>query len=53
VHQKILDHLSETIMLFDNDLKLTYINSAGEILFADSAATSSVTPSNSFLTILI
>ena len=37
MHQNILDHLSETIMLFDNDLKLTYINSAGEILFADSA----------------
>ncbi len=37
MHQKILDHLSETIMLFDNDLKLTYINTAGEILFADSA----------------
>ncbi|MEO1867916.1 MAG: nitrogen regulation protein NR(II) [Methylococcales bacterium] len=37
MHQKILDHLSETIMLFNDDLKLTYINTAGEILFADSA----------------
>ncbi|WP_305907020.1 nitrogen regulation protein NR(II) [Methylomarinum sp. Ch1-1] len=36
-HKKILDHLNEAILLFDNELNLTYINSAGEILFADSA----------------
>ncbi len=34
---KILDHLNEAILLFNNELKLIYINSAGEILFADSA----------------
>ena len=37
-HQnKILDHLNEAILLFNNELTLTYINSAGEMLFADSA----------------
>lgn len=37
MHNKILDQLSETILLFNRELKLTYINTAGEILFADSA----------------
>ena len=35
--KKILDHLNETILLFDRELKLNYINTAGEILFADSS----------------
>jgi len=34
---KILDHLNEAILLFNNELKLIYINSMGEIIFADSA----------------
>ena len=37
MHKKILDHLNEAILLFNQDLHLTYINPAGEILFADSA----------------
>ncbi len=37
VHKKILDHLNEAILLFNQDLCLSYINPAGEILFADSA----------------
>ncbi len=37
MHKKILDHLNVAILLFDKDLHLTYINPAGEILFADSA----------------
>ena len=37
MHNQILDQLSEAILLFNRDLKLTYINTAGEILFADSA----------------
>lgn len=37
VYKKILDHLNEAILLFNNDLLLTYINPAGEILLADSA----------------
>lgn len=37
MHKKILDHLNEAILLFDQNLILTYINSAGEILLADSA----------------
>ncbi|WGS84586.1 nitrogen regulation protein NR(II) [Methylomonas sp. UP202] len=37
MHKKILDHLNEAILLFDRDLLLTYINPAGEMLFADSA----------------
>jgi two-component system nitrogen regulation sensor histidine kinase GlnL len=36
VHKKILDHLNEAILLFDKDLRLTYINPAGEMLLADS-----------------
>ncbi|QPK63257.1 nitrogen regulation protein NR(II) [Methylomonas sp. LL1] len=37
MYKKILDHLNEAILLFDRDLRLTYINPAGEMLFADSA----------------
>jgi two-component system, NtrC family, nitrogen regulation sensor histidine kinase GlnL len=37
VHKKILDHINEAILLFDKDLRLTYINPAGEMLLADSA----------------
>ena len=37
MHKKILDHLNEAILLFDKDLRLGYINPAGEMLFADSA----------------
>jgi two-component system nitrogen regulation sensor histidine kinase GlnL len=37
VYKKILEHLNEAILLFDRNMLLTYINPAGEILFADSA----------------
>jgi len=37
VHQKILAHLNGAILLFNRQLILTYINTAGEILLADSA----------------
>jgi len=37
VYKKILEHLNEAVLLFDRQLKLTYINTAGEVLFADSA----------------
>jgi two-component system nitrogen regulation sensor histidine kinase GlnL len=37
VYKKILDHINEAILLFDGDLQLSYINPAGEMLFADSA----------------
>jgi len=37
VYKKILDHLNEAVLLFNKDFRLTYINPAGEILFADSA----------------
>ncbi len=37
MHKKILDHLNQAILLFDYRLILTYINTAGEILLADSA----------------
>jgi two-component system, NtrC family, nitrogen regulation sensor histidine kinase GlnL len=37
VLKKILDHLNESILLFDSELTLRYINTAGEILFADSS----------------
>jgi two-component system, NtrC family, nitrogen regulation sensor histidine kinase GlnL len=33
----VLDHLNIAILVFKNDLTLIYINSAGEVLFADSA----------------
>jgi two-component system nitrogen regulation sensor histidine kinase GlnL len=34
---RILDNLATAVMLFDNRLNLIYVNSAGEILLADSA----------------
>jgi two-component system, NtrC family, nitrogen regulation sensor histidine kinase GlnL len=37
VHKKILDNLSEAILLFDTGLKLVYINTTGEVMFGDSA----------------
>lgn len=37
MHKKILAHLNEAILLFNNQLVLTYINTAGEILLKDSA----------------
>lgn len=37
VYEKILEHINEAILLFNKELKLTYINSAGEVLLADSA----------------
>lgn len=37
VHKKILAHLNEAILLFDQQLVLTYINTAGEVLLDDSA----------------
>ncbi len=36
MHQKILDSLNEAVLLFNQHLKLIYINNAGEILFDDS-----------------
>jgi two-component system nitrogen regulation sensor histidine kinase GlnL len=36
-YQHILDNLSHAVMMFDADLKLDYINPAGEMLFAVSA----------------
>jgi two-component system nitrogen regulation sensor histidine kinase GlnL len=36
VHKNILSHLTEAVLLFNRNLELTYINSAGEILLADS-----------------
>jgi two-component system nitrogen regulation sensor histidine kinase GlnL len=37
MHKKILDHLNQAILLFNQQLILTYINTSGEILLADSA----------------
>ncbi|CAA9891568.1 sensory histidine kinase in two-component regulatory system with GlnG [Candidatus Methylobacter favarea] len=37
MYKRILDHINEAILLFDRDLILTYINTAGEILLAGSA----------------
>lgn len=37
MHKKIIEHLNEAVLFFDRRLKLTYINTAGEMLFADSA----------------
>lgn len=37
MYKKLLAHLNEAILLFDSQLILTYINSAGEVLLADSA----------------
>lgn len=36
MHNKILDHLNTAILLFDKTLTLVYINTTGEMLFADS-----------------
>lgn len=36
--QRILDNLNTAVLLFDRDLKLVYINPAGEMMFAVSAA---------------
>ena len=36
-YQRILENLSHAVMMFDADLQLDYINSAGEMLFAVSA----------------
>jgi len=36
VYKKILAHLNEAVLLFNRELILTYINTAGEILLADS-----------------
>jgi two-component system, NtrC family, nitrogen regulation sensor histidine kinase GlnL len=35
--KRILDHLNTAILLFNSDLNLIYVNTAGEILLADSA----------------
>jgi len=37
MYKRILDHLNTAVLLFDKDLALTYINTAGEELMADSA----------------
>jgi two-component system nitrogen regulation sensor histidine kinase GlnL len=37
MYKRILDHLTTAVLLFDQDLVLTYINTAGEIILADSA----------------
>ncbi len=37
MYKRILDHLTTAILLFDHNLTLLYINTAGEIILADSA----------------
>jgi len=37
MYKRILEHVTTAILLFDRDLILTYINTAGEIILADSA----------------
>lgn len=37
VHRRVLDNLNTVVLLFDRDLRLEYINPAGEMLFAVSA----------------
>jgi two-component system nitrogen regulation sensor histidine kinase GlnL len=37
LHQRILDHLTDAVLLFDPSYRLVYINMAGEMLFAVSA----------------
>jgi two-component system nitrogen regulation sensor histidine kinase GlnL len=37
MYKRILDHLNAAILLFDRELTLIYINTAGEILLADSS----------------
>lgn len=36
MHKKILAHLNEAVLLFNDELVLTYINTAGEVLLTDS-----------------
>lgn len=36
MHKKILDHLNTAILFFNGSLSLNYINTTGEMLFADS-----------------
>lgn len=38
LHQRILDNLGHAVLMFDSGLRLTFINPAGEILFAVSAS---------------
>ena len=37
MYKRILDHLNTAILLFDHELILTFVNTTGEILLADSA----------------
>ena len=37
MYKKILENVNEAILLFDSSLILNYINTAGEVLFEDSA----------------
>lgn len=37
LHQRILDHLNDAVTLFDEQLKLVYLNVAAEMLFAVSS----------------
>lgn len=37
LHQRLLDHLVDAVLLFDESLRLTYLNTAGEMLLAVSA----------------
>lgn len=37
MYKRILENLNEAILLFDSSLNLSYINTAGEVLFEDSA----------------
>lgn len=37
MYKRLFDHITTAILLFDNELKLSYINTAGEIMLADSA----------------
>jgi two-component system nitrogen regulation sensor histidine kinase GlnL len=37
MHERLLEHLNTAVLLFDRNLALSYINTAGEMLLADSA----------------
>jgi two-component system nitrogen regulation sensor histidine kinase GlnL len=37
MYKRILDHLNTAVLLFDRELILTYVNTKGEVLLADSA----------------
>jgi two-component system nitrogen regulation sensor histidine kinase GlnL len=37
MYKRILDNLNTAILLFDSELRLTFINPTGEILLADSS----------------